>query len=74
MKDFNTDAVNQLIEESKQQGKTPTKIEIGFKTYARLVEDDQFYAHVTKSEDSKSRLYKGIKIKLVTEKYYLKLK
>lgn len=79
MKDLNTDAintdtVNQRIEEFLKLGKTPSKLEIGFKTYARLVEDDQFYVHVTKSDDSKSRMYKGIKIKLVTEKYHLKLK
>lgn len=74
MQDLDVNNIIRLIEEFKQSGKTPEKIEIGFKTYAKLVDDDQFYVHVTKSADSKHRMFKNIRIKLVTEKHYFKVK
>ena len=74
MQDLDVNKINKLIEEFKQSGKMPEKLEIGFKTYARLVDDDQFYVHVTKSSDAKYRLYKKLRIKLVTEKHHFKVK
>ncbi|TCM61412.1 hypothetical protein EC844_12810 [Acinetobacter calcoaceticus] len=74
MNDLSAKKINKLLEEFVTAGKKPEKLEIGFKTYARLLEDDQFFEFVTKSEDSKNRLYKGIRIKLITEKHYFKIK
>lgn len=74
MNEVNIKKINKLIEEFKQKGHQPEKLEIGFKTYARLVDEDEFFEHVTKSEDGKNRLFKGIRIKLVTEKHYFKIK
>ncbi len=73
MDNLNAKKVNRLIEEFSEKGKKPEKLEIGYKTYARLVDDEKFYDKVTKSSDSKERLYKGIKIKLVAEKHYFQI-
>lgn len=73
MHDLNVKKLNKLIDEFAKEGKNPDKLEIGYKTYVRLAEDDKFFNRVTKSEDSLTRFYKKIKIELVTEKHYLKI-
>lgn len=73
MNDLNVKKLNKLIDEFTKDGKSPSKLEIGYKTYIRLAEDDKFFDYVTKSDDSLTRFYKKIKIKLVTEKYYFKV-
>ncbi|MEL4573134.1 hypothetical protein, partial [Acinetobacter baumannii] len=56
-------------------GKEPEKLVIGYKTYARLMADDKFAEKVVPSlENSKDRLYKNLKIKLITEKHYFEVK
>lgn len=74
MNELDTKQINQLIDAHIQAGKVPEKLEIGFKTYARLVDSDDFYRQVSKSGDGKHRLYRNIRIKLVTEKHFLKVK
>ncbi|AOA58096.1 hypothetical protein [Acinetobacter larvae] len=72
--DLNKSKVDKLIEAFKAQGKTPEKLEFGYRTYARLAEDDDFFKHISKSADDKHHLYRGIRIKLITEKYHFKVK
>ncbi|AWL29073.1 MULTISPECIES: hypothetical protein [Acinetobacter] len=74
MKEINLKVINDAIEEFKKTGNTPEKLEIGYKTYSRLVGQDKFFDHVTKSEDSLNRFYKGIRIKLVAEKHFFAVK
>ncbi|EKU38797.1 hypothetical protein OD757_01700 [Acinetobacter sp. AYS6] len=75
MADLTAKKVNKLLEEFRQTGKEPEKLVIGYKTYARLMAEDKFAEKVVPSlEDSKERLYKNLKIKLVTEKHYFEIK
>lgn len=75
MSDISLKKINKLIEEFEQEGNKVDRLEIGYKTYAALMLDQKFADKVTKSnEDSKERLYKKIKIKLIAEKHYFKIK
>lgn len=75
MADLTAKKVNKLIEEFRETGKEPEKLVIGYKTYARLMTEDKFAEKVVPSlEDSKERLFKNLKIKLVTEKHYFEIK
>lgn len=75
MSDISVKKINKLIEEFEQEGNKIDRLEIGYKTYAALILDQKFADKVTKSnEDSKERLYKKIKIKLISEKHYFKIK
>lgn len=75
MNDLSVKKINKLIEEFEQDGHKVEVLEIGYKTYATLMSDHKFADKVTKSmENSKERLYKKIKIKLITEKHYFKVK
>ena len=75
MSDISVKKVNKLIEEFEQEGNKVDRLEIGYKTYAALMLEQKFADKVTKSmEDPKERLYKKIKIKLLTEKHYFKIK
>ncbi|XFO47462.1 hypothetical protein AB4670_06825 [Acinetobacter baumannii] len=75
MADLTAKKVSKLIEEFRQTGKEPEKLVIGYKTYARLMADDKFAEKVVPSlENSKDRLYKNLKIKLITEKHYFEVK
>lgn len=75
MADLTAKKVSKLIEEFKQTGKEPEKLVIGYKTYARLMADDKFAEKVVPSlENAKDRLYKNLKIKLITEKHYFEVK
>ena len=73
--DTNLKELNKLIEEFEKDGQEPKKLIIGYKTYASLMSDNKFADKVTKdSKDMMVRYYKGIKIKMVTEKHYLEIK
>lgn len=75
MSDISVKKINKLIEEFEQEGNKVDRLEIGYKTYAALMLDQKFADKVTKSlDDSKERLYKKIKIKLLTEKHYFEIK
>ncbi|HCA5147100.1 TPA: hypothetical protein MW178_002316 [Acinetobacter baumannii] len=64
--------LNRQIDDFKSSGKSPKKLVIGYKTFAVLMEDDKFLDKVEKDkEDPMVRYYKGIKIKMVTEKHHL---
>ena len=73
MADLTAKKVSKLIEEFRQTGKEPEKLVIGYKTYARLMADDKFAEKVPSLENSKDRLYKNLKIKLITEKHYFEV-
>ena len=75
MNDISVKKINKLIEQFEEEGNKTQALEIGYKTYAMLMSDQKFADKVTKSmEDPKERLYKKIKIKLLTEKHYFKIK
>ncbi len=75
MADLTAKKVSKLIEEFRQTGKEPEKLVIGYKTYARLVAEDKVAEKVVPSlENSEDRLYKNLKIKLITEKHYVEVK
>lgn len=74
MNDLDTKKINQLIDAHIAAGKVPEKLEFGFKTYARLVDADEFFMLVSKSGDGKHHLYRNIRVKLVTEKHFFKIK
>lgn len=74
MSELNLKTLNDMIEDFKKAGKNPDKLEIGYKTYTRLIGQDKFFDQVTKSDDSLTRFYRGIKIKLVAEKHFLAVK
>ncbi|MDS7935683.1 hypothetical protein RMB03_17320 [Acinetobacter sp. V91_7] len=64
--------LNKQIDDFKSSGKSPKKLIIGYKTFAVLMEDNDFLDKVKKDkEDPVIRYYKGIKIKMVTEKHHL---
>ncbi|EPO8910213.1 hypothetical protein ACUIIU_003426, partial [Acinetobacter baumannii] len=66
--------LNNLIDDFKSNGKNPKKVIIGYKDYAALMENEKFQDRLTKdSKDPMIRYYKGIKIKMVTEKYHLEI-
>lgn len=67
--------LNKLIDEFEKNGEEAKKLIIGYKTYASLMSDNKFADKVTKdSKDTMVRYYKGIKIKMVTEKHFLEVK
>ncbi len=67
--------INKRIEEYQTSGKEPKVLELGYKTYAKLMNEDKF-ADALKKDPSNPllRFYKNIKIKLVTEKHYFEVK
>lgn len=67
--------INKRIEEFQQSGKQAETLKIGYKTYAKLMNEDKF-ADALKKDPSNPllRFYKNIKIKLVTEKHYFEVK
>ncbi|MNG46622.1 hypothetical protein D3C78_123630 [compost metagenome] len=75
MNDINVKKVNKLIEDFEQIGNKAEVLEIGYKTYAVLMAEERFADKVSKSKvDSKERLYKKMKIKLITEKHHFEVK
>ena len=75
MNDICVKKINKLIEDFEHEGHKVEALEIGYKTYDALMSDQKFADKVTKSmENSKEWLYKKIKIKLITEKHYFKIK
>lgn len=75
MNDISVKKINKLIEDYEVHGKKAEILELGYKTYARLMSEDKFADKVTKSQsDLKERLYKKVKIKLLAEKHHLDVK
>lgn len=67
--------VNKRIEEFLESGQKPKTIEIGYKTYAKLMHEDKFANALKKDATNPMlRFYKDIKIKMVTEKHYFEVK
>ena len=67
--------VNQAIETFEANVGEARVLEIGYKTYAKLMADHKFADKLSESDqDSKQKYYKKIKIKLVTEKHYFEVK
>lgn len=69
--DISVKQVNKNIEEFQTSGKTPSELVIGYKTYAKLMNEDKFADALKKdAKNSLVRYYKDIKIKVVTEKHH----
>ncbi|KAF5308367.1 hypothetical protein FQR65_LT18198 [Abscondita terminalis] len=67
--------INKRIEEFQQSGKQAETLKIGYKTYAKLMNEDKFADALKKDvNDPMIRYYKDIKIKLVTEKHHFEVK
>lgn len=67
--------VNKRIEEFRLESKEPAVLEIGYKTYAKLMNEDKFVDSLKKDpNDPLLRFYKNIKIKVVTEKHHFEVK
>lgn len=63
------------VEEFKSTGEKPSRIVIGYKTYANLMKEEKFVDYISKDlDDPMVRYYKGIQIKMITEKHYLEIK
>lgn len=66
--------LNKVIDEFKSKGNVPKKLILGYKSYATLMRVEKFHDKLTKdSKDPMVRYYKGIKIKMVTEKHHLEI-
>ncbi len=69
--EINIKDINKQIDEFKKQGAEPKALIIGYKTYANLMGEDKFAEKISKDDkDPMIRYYKGIKVKIVTEKRY----
>ncbi|KAF1024462.1 hypothetical protein [Acinetobacter sp.] len=67
--------INKRIDEFQQSGKQAETLKIGYKTYAKLMNEDKFADLLKKDvNDPMIRYYKDIKIKLVTEKHHFEVK
>ena len=60
--------------ENLKQNKEPSRLIIGYKTYSKLVKEEKFLDQITNnSDDPLTKYYKGIKIKIVTEKHFFEI-
>lgn len=67
--------INKRIDEFQEAGKKAETLKIGYKTYAKLMNEDKFADLLKKDvNDPMIRYYKDIKIKLVTEKHHFEVK
>lgn len=67
--------INKQIDELKNQGHDPKLLIVGYKTYANLMSEEKFADKISKDENTPMlRYYKGLKVKIVTEKRYFELK
>jgi hypothetical protein len=67
--------INKRIDEFQESGKKADTLKIGYKTYAKLMNEDKFADALKKdASDPMIRYYKDIKIKVVTEKHYFEVK
>ncbi|MHA3892093.1 hypothetical protein [Acinetobacter sp. GXMZU3951] len=74
MNDLTVKKINKQIEEFTQNGKAPSSLIFGYKTYAMLMQDDKFADQIQKGqEEPKTRYYKKLKITLVTDKHYFQV-
>ena len=67
--------INKRIDEFQESSKKASTLEIGYKTYAKLMNEDKFADALKKDPNNTMvRYYKDIKIKLVTEKHHFEVK
>lgn len=67
--------INKRIDEFQESSKKASTLEIGYKTYAKLMNEDKFVDALKKDPNNTMvRYYKDIKIKLVTEKHHFEVK
>lgn len=74
MLDLSVKKINKMIEDFSKEGKQPEKLIIGYKTYARLMNDEKFAEKVHPcNDDSTQRRYKNLRIQLSTEKHFFEI-
>ncbi|CAM4330751.1 hypothetical protein [Acinetobacter pragensis] len=67
--------INKKIDEFKKDRAEPQALVMGYKTYSKFMREDKFADQITKdNKDPMIRYYKGIQVKIVTEKHYFELK
>ncbi|MDV2441235.1 hypothetical protein QR665_17465 [Acinetobacter gerneri] len=68
--DISVKELNKLIEEFELE-KEPQKLMIGYKTYSKLMKEDKFLEQLSKNlNDPMIRYYRGIEIRIITEKHF----
>ncbi|WP_374668493.1 hypothetical protein [Acinetobacter sp.] len=72
---YSVKEINKKIDTFKQSGNEPKELIVGYKTYAHLMSEDKFADKISKDQiDPMIRYYKGLKVKIVTEKKYFEVK
>ena len=72
--DSGLDYLNQLIDHFKNDKEKPTKILMGYKIYAELMNDSKFKNEILESAlDPNKRKYRKLKIKITQDDYQLKV-
>ena len=75
MLDISVKEVNKQIDEFTEHKQKPESLQIGYKTYAKLMREDKFQDKLkSDSDNSLVKYYREIKIKIVTEKHYFEVK
>ncbi|MBJ9985084.1 hypothetical protein IAE19_06455 [Acinetobacter sp. S40] len=70
----NLDYLNNIIDDFKNIKEKPSKILIGYKIYAELMNDTQFKSEILESAlDPNKRKYRKLKIKITQDDYQLKI-
>jgi hypothetical protein len=66
--------VKKQLDKFIEKSQKPKLLVIGYRTYTALMREDNFADSVTKDKkDPLIRYYKGIEIKVVTEKHYFEV-
>ena len=75
MLDISVKEVNKQIDEFTERKQKPESLQIGYKTYAKLMREDKFQDKLKSDSDNLLvKYYREIKIKIVTEKHYFEVK
>lgn len=70
----NLDYLNNIIDSFKDTKEKPSKILIGYKIYAELMNDAKFKSEILESAlDPNKRKYRKLKIKITQDEYQLKI-
>jgi hypothetical protein len=70
----NLDYLNNIIDDFKDTKEKPSKILIGYKIYAELMNDAKFKSEILESAlDPNKRKYRKLKIKITQDEYQLKI-
>ncbi|WP_151812518.1 hypothetical protein [Acinetobacter bereziniae] len=70
---INLEKLNLEIEKLKQFNK-PTKLVVGYLTFSKLIKNDEFFKELNKNiANPMVKYYRGLKVVVVTEKYFFSI-